>query len=49
MSGAVAGLVMQGIGYAFYANVLCATIPLVCKISMLGTAFGLMEMFESFF
>ena len=48
-SGVIAGLVLQGIGYAFYATVLCATIPLVCKLSLLGTAFGLMEMFESFF
>lgn len=43
-TGVILGLVLEGIGYAFYANVLVASIPLVCKLKLLGTAFGIMEM-----
>lgn len=42
--GVISGLILQGIGYAFYANVLVAAVPLVCKLNLLGTAFGIMEM-----
>jgi MFS family permease len=47
--GAIAGLVFEGIGYSFYANVFVSSIPLVTKAKLLGTAFGIMEMLESFF
>lgn len=40
--GVIAALVIQGIGYAFYGNVLVAAIPLVCKATQLGTGFGIM-------
>ena len=40
--GTIVALVFQGIGYAFYANVLVAAIPLVCKVTQLGTGFGIM-------
>jgi hypothetical protein len=48
-TGAIAGLVFEGIGYSFYANVMVGSIPLVVKKKLLGTAFGIMEMIESFF
>jgi MFS family permease len=47
--GVIAGLVLQGVGYAFYSTVLVASVPLVCKLKCLGTAFGIMELMESFF
>jgi len=41
--GAVAGLMLIGVGYSGYANCITASIPLVVKKKVTGTAFGLME------
>lgn len=41
------GLFLIGIGYCFYANCLIASIPLVVKKKVTGTAFGIMEMLEN--
>jgi MFS family permease len=42
LSGAVVGLYFEGLGYSFYANVMVASIPLVVRMKLLGTAFGIM-------
>lgn len=38
---------MIGVGYSGYANCITASIPLVVKKKVTGTAFGLMEVLES--
>ena len=48
-SGAIAGLVLEGIGYCFYCNVLIGCISLVTRSKNIGTALGLMEVMESIF
>lgn len=45
--GAVAGLVLIGLGYCLYGNCVLPAIPLVVKKKITGTAFGLMQMIES--
>lgn len=42
MPGAIAGLFFEGLGYSFYANVMVASIPLVVRMKLIGTAFGIM-------
>ena len=45
--GSIAGLVFIGLGYCFYGNCVLASIPLVVKKKITGTAFGIMQMIES--
>jgi MFS family permease len=45
--GAIAGLVLIGLGYCLYGNCVLPAIPLVVKKKITGTAFGLMQMIES--
>ena len=41
------GLFLLGIGYSFYANVIVASIPLVVKKKILGSAIAIMEILSS--
>lgn len=41
------GLLLLGIGYSFYANVIVAAIPLVVKRKVLGSAIAIMEILSS--
>jgi MFS family permease len=43
-SGVSWGLFLIGIGYCFYATCLVSSVPMVVKPSVLGTAFGIVEM-----
>lgn len=43
----VFGLAFIGLGYCLYGNCLIASIPLVVKKKVTGTAFGIMQMVES--
>ena len=47
--GAIAGLILEGVGYAFYATVFISSIPLVCRLKLLGTAFGFMSLLQNIF
>lgn len=46
-NGAIAGLVLIGLGYCLYGNCILPSIPLVVKKKITGTAFGIMQMIES--
>jgi MFS family permease len=41
------GLLLLGIGYSFYANVIVAAIPMVVQRKVLGSAIGIMEIISS--
>lgn len=41
------GLLLLGLGYSFYANVIVASIPLVVKRKVLGSAIAIMEILSS--
>jgi Na+/melibiose symporter-like transporter len=41
------GLLLIGIGYSFYANVIVAAIPMVVQRKVLGSALGIMEIISS--
>jgi MFS family permease len=47
-NGSIVGLALIGLGYCFYGNCIIASIPLVAKKKVLGTAFGLQQMIENF-
>jgi sugar phosphate permease len=40
-------LLLLGIGYSFYANVIVAAIPMVVQKKVLGSAIGIMEIISS--
>jgi MFS family permease len=46
-NGAIAGLVLIGLGYCLYGNCILPSIPLVVRKKITGTAFGIMQMIES--
>jgi MFS family permease len=41
------GLLLLGIGYSFYANVIVAAIPMAVQKKVLGSAIGIMEILSS--